>query len=106
MRGSTPINLKEKTMSHHGQNQQSIPEDLLKAFQRKVQGEFPDGRLNKHDEGAIGVAIGHEGGKVVMQFPSTVTWIGFTPNQAMELAQSLIEHAKKAGITAPFTLTL
>lgn len=106
-------------MSHHGRNPfesnpelqklfQQIPEtgDPLKDLQRKLQGEFPDGRLNKSDEGAVAVMIGHEKGKVVMQFASPAAWVGFTPDQAMEIAQLLITHARKAGIVGVYTLQL
>ena len=40
--------------------------------------------------------VGHENGKVVMQFASPTAWIGFTPEQAMDIAQTLITHARKA----------
>ena len=80
--------------------------DPLKDLQRKLQGEFPDGRLNPGDEGALAVMIGHEKGKVVMQFPTPTAWIGFTPEQAMDIAQTLITHARKAGIVGVYTLQL
>jgi len=106
-------------MSHHGTNPfegndtlrklfQDLTEcgDPLKNLQRKLQGEFPNGRLNANDEGALAVMIGHEKGKVVMQFPSPAAWIGFTPEQAMDIAQSLISHARKAGIVGVYTIQL
>ena len=109
-------------MSHHGQNplndkhsemmrkilsaEQQSTGDPLRDMQRKLQGEFPDGRLNPNDEGGLAVMIGHEKGKVVMQFPSPTAWIGFTPEQAMDIAQTLISHARKAGIVGVYTLQL
>lgn len=109
-------------MSHHGQNsfneknselmrkmlsaEQKVTGDPLRDMQRKLQGEYPDGRLNAADEGALAVMIGSEKGKVVIQFPSPTTWIGFTPDQAMDIAQLLITHARKAGVVGVYTLQL
>lgn len=106
-------------MSHHGSNplennpllrklfeEAPTSGDPLKDLQRKLQGEYPDGRLNANDEGAMAVMIGHEKGKVVMQFATPTAWIGFTPEQAMDIAQTLITHARKAGIVGVYTLQL
>jgi hypothetical protein len=41
-----------------------------------------------------------------MQFASPTAWIGFTPEQAMDIAQTLISHARKAGIVGVYTLQL
>ena len=80
--------------------------DQLHAALRKTVGEFPEGRLNQHDEGAIPMEVGHHSGKVIVRFPKAVTWVGLTGNGAMELAQCLIEHAKAAGVTKPATIRL
>jgi hypothetical protein len=108
-------------MSHHGQDgftpeqNSAMHEMLMKAAahaQKKLQGEFPDGRLTLagrpiiSDEGAVAVVVGHEKGKVVMSFPHPTAWIGFTPNQAMDIAQSLITHAREAGIVGVYTIKL
>lgn len=58
-------------------------------------GQFPEGHLNDDDEGEIKVGITHSDGKVVIHFGKPVAWIGFTPEQAYEIAQTLIEHAAK-----------
>ena len=106
-------------MSHSGKNPigdnsilgkmlQNAPDtgDLLKDMQRKLQGEFPDGRLNAHDEGALAVMVGHEKGRVMMKFPSPTAWIGFTPEQAMDIAQMLITHARQAGLVGAHSIVL
>lgn len=106
-------------MSHHGMNpmkqnpllaklmaQAELTGDPMKDAQRRLQGEYPNGRLNNADEGALAVMIGHERGKVVMQFASPTAWIGFTPEQAMDIAQTLITHARKAGIVGGYTILL
>ncbi|MHB1328003.1 MAG: hypothetical protein ACYC2K_07360 [Gemmatimonadales bacterium] len=91
-------------MSHHGNNPPpDIPEWLRKTLAH-TEGEFPAGRLNPQDDGAVAVGIGHQSGKVVMQFPKNLNWIGFTPDQAIDIAQSLVEHARQCGSKKPLTL--
>lgn len=96
-------------MSHHGSNPFE-PSPHLEAQRamsdamRKLLGEFPDGKLNPTDEGALAVMIGHEGKTVVMRFPKPVAWIGFTPEQAIDIAQTLITHARKCGLSIPLVL--
>ena len=98
-------------MSHHS-NQPYIPpineklEEELKVLQKRLHGEFPNGRLNKEDDGALAVMVGHEMGKVVIQFPHPTAWIGFTPEQAMDIAQLLISHAREAGLVGVYTIKL
>lgn len=101
-------------MSHHG----AIPPDMtpeeraeqiaaereMRRAMKNLLGEFPDGKLNPSDEGALSVMIGHEGKSVVMRFPKPVAWIGFTPEQALGIAETLISHARKIGLTVPLVL--
>lgn len=82
-------------MAHHANNPEQERE--LHEMMKKLAGEFPDGRLNERDQGAVAVAIGHEKGRVTMQFPKNLNWIGFTADQAMDIASSLIEHARACG---------
>ena len=91
-------------MSHHGDDwsgssnleQETFLKDELKRQQKMIDKMFPHGKLNQHDEGALAYAVGTEGGKVCIRFPKPVTWIGMTPDDAMDLAQALINHARKA----------
>lgn len=78
---------------------------LLKDVQRRITGEFPQGRLNASDEGAIALNIGHENGKVKIIFPKPVNWIGFTPEEAVTIAESLIKHAR-ACATQPLSINI
>lgn len=101
-------------MSHHGQQPSpDLPEqvkkmldengplaDELKNAQRRLQGEFPEGRLNASDDGALAVAIGNDKGKVLIHFATPVHWVGFSPKQAREIARMLLESAKQAEFTA------
>lgn len=100
-------------MSHHGSDApfpfgaiDKNAEEAMKKLQRQLQGKFPDGRLNPSDEGAVAVMVGHEKGKVVLSFPHPTAWIGFTPNQAMDIAQALITHARETGIVGVYSLKL
>lgn len=97
-------------MSHHGQDgptpEQSKIIDEIRRAQRAMQGEFPQGRLNKDDEGGLAMGLYVEDGKVCIRFPKPVAWIGFTPEQAMQIAADLIKHARAAGSKKPLTLTV
>ena len=83
--------------------------DDLKAFQpwnKKpfgATGEFPQGKLNDHDEGAlkIGVAYDKMDGIVRVEFGKPVAWLGLPPPEAIELAKLLMRHAgaKKIEVT-------
>lgn len=60
-------------------------------------GEFPHGKLTSGDEGAIQFAIGIEDGRVVVDFGTSVHWLGMTPQQAAEFASTLLKKAREAG---------
>jgi hypothetical protein len=89
-------------MSHHG----SEPNPAMQGAMCKLFGEYPNGKLNENDAGALAVEIGTENDRVVIRFPKPVAWIGFTGDQAMEIAQTLMKHARRAGITAPVVLRI
>ena len=94
---------------HHGndseilrQLQQAMAERMLEANQRQqgarlfssgATGRFPEGQLNSNDEGEIRIAVGHQDGKVIIDFGKPTAWIGFTSEQARLLAKSLVDHA-------------
>jgi hypothetical protein len=87
-------------MSHHS----SEPNDELRAAMAKLFGEFPDGKLNADDAGAVAMAVGVENSRVVLRFPKPVAWVGMTGDEAFELAQCLLRHARNAGVTAPLII--
>lgn len=87
-------------MSHHGNN----PNQELHEAMRKLFGEFPDGKLNNDDSGAVAMAVGVENHRVVVRFPKPVAWVGMTGDEAFELAQCLLRHARHAGVTAPIVI--
>jgi hypothetical protein len=59
-------------------------------------GAFPDGRLGSGDEGEVGVAVGVEEGRVVVDFGKDLRWLGLTPAQARDVAHALLEAARRA----------
>ena len=111
-------------MSNHGNNS-DFPNDyeedeifksrkkLLEQFggidknlQDSIETQWPEGIIRPDDDGETVFAIGVQSGKIILQFPNPTKWIGFTPDQAMEIAQLLIKKNKKTGITKPFSLEL
>lgn len=96
---------------HHGNDNKAIREFMQRADEfadaqekacelreemRKslgATGRHPQGRLVQDDEGEIRLAVGHANGKVVVEFGKPIAWIGFTPEQALDLAQSIRAHA-------------
>lgn len=91
-------------MSNHGDEpfegeqfkRSKLMRDLLDATGFKgALGEFPEGQLTKSDEGAIQFAIGVEKGKVVLDFGTSVHWVGMTPQQACDLGSLLVRRARR-----------
>lgn len=89
-------------MSHHGDNPEQTR--AMSEAMKHLLGEFPDGKLNKHDEGGIAMAIGNEDGRVTLTFPKPVKWVGFTADEAIGMAEMLVSHARQCGSTKPLTL--
>jgi hypothetical protein len=87
-------------MSHHS----SEPNSELSEAMRRLFGEYPDGKLNPDDAGAVAMEIGVENSRVVIRFPKPIAWIGMTGDEAFELAQCLLRHARNAGVTAPLVI--
>lgn len=98
-------------MSNHSDDFRDtpIPEAVARALQQPLigaTGTHPSGKLTPHDEGGIQFAIGVKDGKVCIDFGTPVKWLGMEPGQALELASSLIEHARKAARGSGSILTL
>lgn len=107
-------------MSHHGsefgRSKSKIMEEIFKKFagttdplhekMSEVFGEYPDGKISPADEGAIALEIGAKDKTIFIRFPKPVAWIAFTPDEAMQIAQSLIDYARKVGLTKPMSIRL
>ena len=57
-------------------------------------GEFPEGKTDDTDEGALRIAISHEGENVVIRFGKKVAWVGMPKADAMNFAATVIKHAQ------------
>lgn len=73
-------------MSNH--SEQPLPEGFLGAT-----GRFPQGKLTPQDEGEIRFAVGEKDEKVILDFGKATAWIGFEPEQAIQIAQIIQTHA-------------
>ena len=106
-------------MAHHGNgtNPAFMSDGMEKQAEnlKKMQDQFkeemannmwPNGMMREDDEGVLPMAVGTEKGRVMIQFPEPTAWVGMTPEQAMNLAQSLISHARKAGLTKAISIAL
>lgn len=94
---------------HHSNEHQS-GEQLRKLFREQQQltdrfneersgsarREFPEGRLSADDDGSLTFKIGADQDRrvVAIEFSKPTGWIAMNPQQAVELAQSLIKHAR------------
>jgi hypothetical protein len=56
-------------------------------------GDFPQGKLNADDEGALNIAIGQESGCVRIDFGKEVAWVGLDPDLAVAFAATIVKHA-------------
>lgn len=60
-------------------------------------GEFPQGQIHPADEGELRLTVAlAANGKIIVDFGKPVTWLGFGPTEAEELAQSLLSMAADA----------
>jgi hypothetical protein len=81
---------------HHGSGEDPELRRALSRMTKNSLGEFPDGKLDDTDEGAIPIGVGHVSGRVKITFPKPIAWTAMPPGQALELAELLILHAKRA----------
>lgn len=59
-------------------------------------GDFPKGKIRHDDEGGIAVAIGHDNGKVFIDYGAAITWVAFDPHEAEDFAKMIQAHAMLA----------
>lgn len=95
--GNFPNNMDEfrKSMPEQQANRinELLNKDVLKDFGATK--KFPEGKLNENDEGEIKFGITHAEDRVIMNFNTAVKWIGFTKEQAIQVAETLIKHSKE-----------
>lgn len=96
--------------SHHGDDRKQIDE-FLKRFVQQETGEakraYPEGRMGASDEGELVFAVGidEKHGTVVLNFNKPVAWMGMGPEDAVRLAELLIEKAKMVS-KGPLTVSI
>lgn len=86
------------TLPHHGDDGQES--ELLKMFRQQQDGtadrKWPEGRISGDDDGQIVFKIRSDADKelVILEFPKPVTRTAMPAQQAIDLAQLLIRHAR------------
>lgn len=95
--------------AHRGQDAQAAADAAIEASVKKIRelkasvpeteklgatGRFPEGKLVDEDEGEIRISIGTAKGSVVLDFGKPTAWVGMTPDQAIDLGNTLIKHAE------------
>lgn len=78
------------------EDEKSARERLQAQIDGRAKREWGDGRLGPADDGDLAFAIGSHPEKelVCIDFGKPVEWVAMPPQQAIELAQSLIKHAR------------
>lgn len=61
----------------------------------------PEGQLDSLQAGVEPVYVGLDRGRVMLHFGTPPVWVGMTPAHALEVAVSLMKHARRAGNTTP-----
>jgi len=85
-------------------------EDILSRFAGQGDGTarraYPEGRLGAHDEGELAYAVGvdERHGVVLINFNKPVSWLGLGPDDAVTLAQCLLDKARALGATVSLRL--
>ena len=86
-------------------------EELMQRFREQATGRakrtYSEGRKGADDDGDLAYMIGpDETGEIIkLDFNKPVEWIGFSPESAVQLAQSLIKYAREIS-KEPITVQL
>lgn len=68
--------------------------DLRRELELGATGDFPLGKLNADDEGALQIAIGRdEKTNVVLNFGKPIAWVAMPPQDAVNFALTVLGHA-------------
>ena len=89
------------------EDQQSAQQRFEDQVAGRAKRAYPDGRLGATDDGELAFAIGPhpEQELVMLDFGKPVEYIAMPPQQAVELAQNLIKHARAIS-TEPIRVVL
>ena len=58
-------------------------------------GKYPEGKLNKDDEGELRMGVAVHKGNVIIEFGTPVHWLGLPPFEARALGEMLIKKANE-----------
>lgn len=86
--GEDPGPLQPKIEAINAALEDDRPDDL------GATNRFPRGKLTDDDEGGIRLRVAARGGVVVLDFGKPVSWIGFPPQEARDLCDSILKHAR------------
>ena len=66
----------------------------MKKIKLGATGEFPQGKLNEHDEGGLQMAIFKtKDNHLIIEFGSPVQWLGMPIHEAKEFALAILKKA-------------
>ena len=99
--------------SHHGvpndrdPSQDALMRRLVEQCERRAKREYPQGRVGGDDEGALAMAVAADRAKGIVRidFGKPVEWLGLPPEEAVALAQLLIQKAREAS-SEPLSVTI
>lgn len=89
------------------ENQQAARQRLQEQIDGRAKRTFSGGRIGATDDGDLAFAVGTHPEKelVCIDFGKPVEWVAMQPQQAIELAQSLIKQARSIA-TEPLKIVL
>lgn len=81
--------------AHHGDDGSDIWRRFLEQVEGRAQRAYSDGRLGADDDGDLAMAIGADQARrvVIIDYGKLIQWVGMPPEQAVRMAEMLIEKA-------------
>lgn len=81
--------------AHHGDEENAIRRRFLEQVEGRAQRSYSRGRVGPDDDGDLAMAIGADPAKgiVVIDYGKLIQWVGMPPEQAVKMAEMLIEKA-------------
>lgn len=81
--------------AHHGDEENAFRRRFLEQLEGRAQRAYSQGRLGADDDGDLAMAIGADPAKkiVVIDYGKLIQWVGMPPEQAVKMAEMLIEKA-------------
>lgn len=83
---------------HHGKSEFDLQKEIERVCAEEKLGEtdeFPDGKITEDDEGGIKIGVTIKDGNVILVFGKSVSWLGFDPKTARQLAEMLRQASYK-----------